>query len=162
MTKPLREKLKKSMDYTFGALEQKEFDNIKQAITNRIQLVAYDPNKRTRIIHDACETGLTYMIQQEHDKEVCVCPTPLINCGCRWKALWCNSRALKPSYRGLPPLYLEAIGHHYALMDGQFYLKGARASFQVVTDRFALVSLTTKELGDLPLKLRSFYGVERI
>ena len=62
MTKPLREKLKRSMDYTFGALELKEFDNIKQVITNSIHLVAYDPDKQTRIIHNAFETGLAYMI----------------------------------------------------------------------------------------------------
>ena len=42
-------------------------------------------------------------------------------------------------------------------MDGQFYLKGTRAPFQAVTDHFALVSLTTKELGDLPLKLRDLF-----
>ena len=42
-------------------------------------------------------------------------------------------------------------------MNGQFYLKGARASFQVVTDHFALVALTKKDLGDLPLKLRDLF-----
>ena len=140
-----------------GNIKQKEFDHVKEAITNRMQLVAYDPTKWTRLIHDACETGLAYIVQQEHDQEVCGRPTPSVKCGCCWKALWCNSRALKPSYRGLPPLYLEAIGHHWALTDAQFYLKGARDPFQAVTDHFALVALTKKELGDLPLKLRDLF-----
>ena len=51
MMKPLREKLKKSIDYTFGDIEQKEFDHVKEPITNRMPLVAYDPTRRTRIIH---------------------------------------------------------------------------------------------------------------
>ena len=87
MMKPLREQLKNSRHYTFGALEQNEFGNIKQAITNSIQLEAYNPDKLTRVIHDACETGLAYMNQQEHVKAACVCPTPLPNCGCCWKPL---------------------------------------------------------------------------
>ena len=75
----------------------------------------------------------------------------------KWKILWCNSRALKPSYWGLPPLYLEAIGHHYALTDSQFYLKGTHIPFEAVTDHFALVGLTQKPLADLPVKLRDLF-----
>ena len=64
---------------------------------------------------------------------------------------------MKPSYKGLPPLYLEAIGHHFALTDAQFYLKGASEPFQAVTDQYALVALTTKELANLLVKLRYLF-----
>ena len=39
MARPLREKLKKSIDYHLGDIKRQEFDNIKEAITNQMQLV---------------------------------------------------------------------------------------------------------------------------
>ena len=43
----MKEKLKKSINYQFEDIERQEFDNIKEAITNRMQLVTYNPAKRT-------------------------------------------------------------------------------------------------------------------
>ena len=71
--------------------------------------------------------------------------------------MWCHSRALKPSYKGLPPLYLEVIGHHWAITDDQFYLKGMREPFEAVTDHYALVALTNKSLADLTVKLKELF-----
>ena len=73
MTKPFKEQLKKLIDYHFGDVEKHPFDNIKEAITARMQIVTYDPAKQTRIFHDAFETGLAYMVQQKHDEEPCWC-----------------------------------------------------------------------------------------
>ena len=71
--------------------------------------------------------------------------------------MWCNSRALKPSYAGLPPLYLESIGHHWSLCDAAFYLKGVREDFEACTDHYALVSLSNKALPDIPEKLKDLF-----
>ena len=76
---------------------------------------------------------------------------------CKWKIVWCSSRALKPAHKGLPPLYLEALGHHWAITDAQYYLKRCRNEFQAVTDHYALLSLTQKPLADLPVKLRDLF-----
>ena len=47
MTKPLREKLKKQVEYEFGPVEKMHFENIKQAICNEILLVSYNPERKT-------------------------------------------------------------------------------------------------------------------
>ena len=78
-------------------------------------------------------------------------------CICQWIIVWCNSRALKPSFKGLPPLYLESLGHHWGLTDAQFYLKGSKEPFEAVTDHYLLVALTTKALPDLPAKLKDLF-----
>ena len=39
MAKPLREQLKKSIDYQFGDIERQQFDNIKVAITDQMKIV---------------------------------------------------------------------------------------------------------------------------
>jgi hypothetical protein len=119
MGKPLRAILKKAVDYNFGPIEKQHFEEIKEAMAKQMNLVSYDPQKKTQVFHDACETGLAYMIMQKDESGKCWCNGGE-KCFCLWKILWCHSRALKPSYKGLPPLYLEVIGHHFALTDGQF------------------------------------------
>ena len=37
--KPFREKVKKSIDYQFEAIERQQFDNIKEAITDQMKIV---------------------------------------------------------------------------------------------------------------------------
>ena len=73
----------------------------------------------------------------------------------------CNSGAPKPSHRGLPSLYLEANGPHLSIQDAQFYLKGTRATFECVTDHYALVSLSKKPLHELPVHLVQFWLSDR-
>ena len=155
--KPLRERLKKEVVYEFGPVERKHFNLIKEAMSAKMNLVAYSPERFTRIYHDSCDTGLAYMLCQKHDEEECWCKLDDKKCFCRFRVLWCNSRALKPSFKGLPALYLEAIGHHWAITDAQFYLKGTRSKFEAVTDHFALVGLTKKPLADLPVKLKELF-----
>ena len=155
--KPLRERLKKEIVYEFGPVERKHFNLIKEAMSAKMNLVSYSPERFTRIYHDSCDTGLAYMLCQRHDEEECWCKLDDSKCFCRFRVLWCNSRALKPSFKGLPALYLEAIGHHWSITDAQYYLKGARDKFEAVTDHFALVGLTKKPLADLPPKLKELF-----
>ena len=155
--KPLRERLKKEIVYEFGPVERKHFNLIKEAMSAKMNLVSYSPERFTRIYHDSCDTGLAYMLCQKHDEEECWCKLDDSKCFCRFRVLWCNSRALKPSFKGLPALYLEAIGHHWSITDAQYYLKGAREKFEAVTDHFALVGLTKKPLADLPPKLKELF-----
>ena len=155
--KPLRERLKKEVVYEFGPVEKKHFNLIKDAMSAKMNLVAYSPERFTRIYHDSCDTGLGYILCQKHDEEECWCKLDDKKCFCRFRVLWCNSRALKPSFKGLPALYLEAIGHHWAITDAQFYLKGVRSKFEAVTDHFALIALTKKPLADLPVKLKELF-----
>ena len=59
--------------------------------------------------------------------------------------------------KGLPSLYLEALGHHWVITDAQYYLKGCRNEFQAVSDHYPLLSLTQKPLAELPVKLRDLF-----
>ena len=51
----------------FWPIERKYFEQIKEAMSKQINLIAYDPEKKTRVFHDACKTGLAYMIQQKDE-----------------------------------------------------------------------------------------------
>ena len=73
MGKPLREQLRKCNDFNFGPVEKKHFEHIKEAINTKMKLVAYDPEMKTRVYHDACESGLAYLIMQKYEKADCWC-----------------------------------------------------------------------------------------
>ena len=64
MGKPLRELLKKDNIFHFGPVEKQHFNDIKQAIGTQMSLITYDPELKTRIYHDACKTGLAYVVMQ--------------------------------------------------------------------------------------------------
>ena len=58
LCKPLRERLKKEVVYEFGPVERKHFELIKEAMTGKMNLVSYSPDRFTRISHDSCDSGL--------------------------------------------------------------------------------------------------------
>ena len=153
--KPLRELLKKGNEWRWGELENKAFEAVKSMMTTEMMAVAYDPLLPTRLLIDSSELGIGYLVAQWHQEAVCHCGREV--CKCRWKILWANSTTLKASYKGVPPIYLEAIGVRWAVQDAAFYLKGVRSPFEIVTDHIALVGLSKKELPDLPEKLRGIF-----
>ena len=60
-----------------------------------MMLVAYDPNKEHKIITDASEEGLGYILMQLHEEEGCICKKK--DGTCKWMILYANSTVLKPS-----------------------------------------------------------------
>ena len=136
-------------------MEEKQFNLVKKMMCDKMMLVAYDPDKPHRVVTDASDEGIGYTVQQKHDDEECTCKKKV--CTCKWRILWANSTTLKPGYKHIPAIYLEAIGIRWALQDAQFYLKGNRKPFEVMTDHHALVPLSKKELPDLPEKLRDIF-----
>ena len=153
--KPLRELLKKGNAWRWEKLEQDTFDMVKDMMSNHMMQTAYDPLLPTRVLLDSSELGFGYLIAQWHQEKDCTCKKEV--CTCRWRILWANSTTLKKSYKGIPPVYMEAIGGRWALKDAAFYLKGVRSPFEIVTDHHALVGLSKKELPDLPEKLRDIF-----
>ena len=153
--KPLRELLKKGNEWRWEQLEQDTFDKVKDMMSEHMRQTAYDPELPTRVLLDSSELGFGYLIAQWHQDKDCSCKKPV--CTCRWRILWANSTTLKKSYKGIPPIYMEAIGARWALKDAAFYLKGVRSPFEIVTDHHALVGLSKKELPDLPEKLRDIF-----
>ena len=170
VAQPLRRLLKKGEEWNWGPIENIQFEKIKLMMTNHMNLVAYDPEKLTKLQHDACCTGLGFVLSQFHEEEICWCKDKVISkkdrqksgaynlkCFCRWRILWCGSRALKPSYRSLPATWLECLGHHWAIKECSFYLKLTKKKFIAETDHLSLVSMTQKPLEDLPEKLRDLF-----
>ena len=170
VAQPLRQLLKKGEEWNWGPVETEQFEKIKSMMTDHMNLVAYDPEKLTKLQHDACSTGLGFVLSQFHEEEICWCKDKLVSkkdrqktgaynlkCFCRWRILWCGSRALKPSYRSLPATWLECIGHHWAIKECSFYLKLTKKKFIAETDHLSLVAMTEKPLEDLPEKLRDLF-----
>ena len=62
--KPIREQLKKVNKYNLGPVERKYFEQLKEAMSVQMNLIAYNLVLPTRIYHDACETGLAYIIMK--------------------------------------------------------------------------------------------------
>ena len=160
--KPLRELLKKGNEWRWNELEEKQFQLVKAMMCEKMLMVAYDPEKPLRMITDASDDGIGYTLLLWHEDEECTCKakefkTKNKTCTCRWRVLWANSTTLKPGYKHLPAIYLEAIAVDWALRDAQFYLKGSRTPFEICTDHHALIGLSKKELPDLPDKLRSVF-----
>ena len=153
--KPLRELLKKGNEWRWEKLEQDTFELVQEMMSKHMMETAYDPILPTRVLLDSSELGFGYLIAQWHQEKDCTCKKQV--CTCRWRILWANSTTLKKSYKGIPPIYMEAIGARWALKDAAFYLKGVRSPFEVVTDHHALVGLSRKELPDLPEKLRDIF-----
>ena len=170
VAQPLRRLLKKGEEWNWGPVETEQFEKIKAMMTDHMNLVSYDPEKLTKLQHDACCTGLGFVLSQFHEEEPCWCKEKEISkkekqksgaynlkCFCRWRILWCGSRALKPSYRSLPATWLECVGHHWAIKECSFYLKLTKKKFIAESDHLALVSMTKKPLEDLPEKLRDLF-----
>ena len=170
VAQPLRRLLKKGEEWNWGPVETEQFEKIKAMMTDHMNLVSYDPEKLTKLQHDACCTGLGFVLSQFHEEEPCWCKEKELSkkekqksgaynlkCFCRWRILWCGSRALKPSYRSLPATWLECVGHHWAIKECSFYLKLTKKKFIAESDHLALVSMTKKPLEDLPEKLRDLF-----
>ena len=153
--KPLRELLRKGNEWRWGDIENQAFEAVKSMMTKEMMAVTYDPRLPTRLLTDSSELGIGYLLAQWHENSTCHCGRQV--CRCKWKILWANSTTLKPSYKGVPPIYIEAIGARWAVQDAAFYLKGARSPFEIVTDHIALVGLSKKVLPDLPEKLRGIF-----
>ena len=152
---PLRELLKKGNIWHWGDVEEKAFQSLKDMMTKEMMAVSYDPVLPTRLLTDSSEMGVGYLLAQWHQEAECHCKKKV--CKCKWKILWANSTTLKKSYKGVPPIYLEAIGVRWAVQDAAFYLKGLRNPFEIVTDHVALLGLSRKELVDVPEKLRDIF-----
>ena len=73
----------KGSKFNFGPVEKKNFDYIKETISTKMSLVSYDSQLKTRIYHDACETGLAYVVMQKHENVECWCKAKENKCICR-------------------------------------------------------------------------------
>ena len=167
VAQPLRRLTRKGEEFNWGPVEKSCFSRLKSMMTDHMNLVAYDPNLLTKISHDGSGAGMGFCLQQFHPNAECWCkdrekkggqqPKHDHKCFCRWRILWCGSKALRPSYRSLPAVYIEAITHHYALTTCSFYLKLTTEKFIAETDHQSLVQLTKKPLEELPDKLKNLF-----
>ena len=156
-TLPLRALLKKKNEFRWGPNEDKVFNDVKEVMVENMSRVAFDETKPLKYIGDASSYGLGYVLLQWHEKEECRCEDKSKVCTCRWRLLWANSTTLKPSYRHLSSIYLEMISIHWGVRDAQYFIKGCVNPVTVVTDHYALVGISHKDIHDIPEKLRDMF-----
>ena len=156
-TLPLRALLKKKNEFRWGPNEAKVFQQLKDIMVDNMSRVAFDETKPLKYIGDASSYGLGYVLLQWHEEEECRCEDKSKICGCRWRLLWANSTTLKPSYRHLSSIYLEMISIHWGVRDAQYFIKGCVNPVTVVTDHYALVGISHKDIHDIPEKLRDMF-----
>ena len=75
-------------------MEEKPLKNVKEMMCARIIFVVYDPIKPDRVVIDALDEGIGYILLQLLRKEECICKKK--ECKCKWRVVWDNSTILNP------------------------------------------------------------------
>ena len=141
-TKPLRELLNKSNEWTWGEAQQRAFEDIKTSLSSEPILALYDPNNETTVAADASAYGLGAVILQKQSTH-------------EWKPVAYVSRAMMPTEQRYPQIEKEALALTWACERFADYLLGLE--FNIQTDHKPLVPLfSTKCLEELPLRIQRF------
>lgn len=141
-TKPLRELLIKSNQWTWGEPQEKAFQDIKDALVSGTVLALYDPNRETIVSADASSYGVgAVLLQKQSDGQ----PKPIAYI----------SRALTTTEQRYAQIEKEALAFTWACERFSDFLMGK--SFHIFTDHKPLVPLfSSKKLDELPIRVQRF------
>ena len=135
-TKPSRELLNESNEWTWGEAHQKAFEDVKTSLSSEPILTLYDPNNET-VAADASAYGLGAVILQKQSTQ-------------EWKPVAYISRAMTSTEQRYPQIEKEVLALTWACERFADYLLGLE--FNIQTDHKPLVPLfSTKCLEELPL-----------
>lgn len=141
-TKPLRDLLNKSSQWTWEEPQRAAFEAVKDALTTTPVLALYDVNRETIVSADASSYGLgAVLLQRQPDG--CLKPIAYI------------SRSLTPTEQRYAQLEKEALAFTWACERFSDYLLGLE--FHIHTDHKPLVPLfSSKNLEELPIRVQRF------
>lgn len=141
-TEPLRQLLKKDSVWLWSDSQQKAFENIKANLTSTPTLAHYNPERKTIIAADACNSGLgAVLIQVQPD-------------GSRRPVSYI-SRSLTAAEKNYAVIEKEALAATWASERYSEYILGAKYTLE--TDHKPLVPLlSSKELHKLPPRIQRF------
>ena len=142
ITKPLRELLVKSNQWTWDRMQQSSFEAIKDRLTHSPVLAMFDPNLETVVAADASSFGLGAVLQQKQpDGEM--------------KPVSYISRSMTATEQRYAQIEKEALAFTWACERLSDYLLGLK--FHIQTDHKPLVPLfSTKNLEELPVRVQRF------
>lgn len=127
---PLRELLKKDVQFQWLSAHEKCLNEVKQKIVEAPVLANFDPKKEIVIQADASQHGLGCCMMQE-EKPVCFA-----------------SRSLSDSERNMAQIEKELLGIVFATKKFHNYIYGREV--QVITDHKPLISILKKKVADVP------------
>ena len=141
-TKPLRDLLSKKNQFSWGADQQKAFNDLKDELSSTPTLEHYDPNKHTVISADASSYGIGAVLLQEDDN------------GTR-KPLAYASRSMTSTEQRYAQIEKEALATTWACEKFSDYILGKDIAIE--TDHKPLVPLLgPKCLDELPPRIQRF------
>ena len=141
ITKPLRELLVKSNDWTWGPLQIESFTQLKSLVTSLPVLVHFDINRATVVSADASSYGIGSVLLQKLDGKL--------------HPVAFASRALTPTEQRYAQIEKESLALTWACEKFRNYLIGTH--FKIQTDHKPLLSLFgNKDLNDLSPRIQRF------
>ena len=141
ITKPLRELLVKSNDWTWGPLQIESFTQLKSLVTSLPVLVHFDINRATVVSADASSYSIGSVLLQKVDGKL--------------HPVAFASRALTPTEQRYAQIEKESLALIWACEKFRNYLIGTH--FKIQTDHKPLLSLFgNKDLNDLSPRIQRF------
>lgn len=141
VAQPLRELLKKDVEFVWSPAQNNAFLKTKEVISNSPVLKPFDVNALSRVSADASSFGLGGLLEQEHEG--------------RFLPVMYISRAMTPTETQYAQIEREALACTWACERLQMYLIGK--PFQLLTDHKPLISLLgRKPIQDLSPRLLRF------
>jgi len=137
-TEPLRRLMDQDKAWYWGPEQDKAWQVLKDTLSSEPILKYYDPNRETLISSDASQKGLGACLLQKH--------------GDSWHPVAYASRAMTVAETRYAQIEKETLAICFACERFHQYVFGME--FQVETDHKPLVSIFTKALCDVPLRLQ--------
>ena len=140
-TAPLRELLKKNMEFVIQKPQKDAFDRLKTLISTTPVLQYYNPNLPTRLRSDSSRIGLGAMIEQEVEEE--------------WHHVAFSSRVLNTSEHYYAQIERETLSVVFGCERFREYVYGRQ--FIIQNDYKPLKSIFSKSVIQCPPRIQRFF-----
>ncbi|KAK7106504.1 hypothetical protein V1264_017754 [Littorina saxatilis] len=141
-TRPLRDLLKKEIQWTWGDAQERAFQRLKEQLTSPPVLAHYSTSLPTKVSADASSYGLGAVLLQERDGE--------------WQPVFFASRSMTSTEQRYAQVEKEALASTWACEKFADFLIGL-PSFTIETDHRPLLALLkSKQLDELSPLIQRF------
>ena len=142
-SRPLRELLKKDIQWTWDSTQEQAFQEIKQALSAPPVLAHYSTNLPTKVSADASSYGLGAVLLQKKEGE-------------EWRPVFYASRSMTATEQRYAQVEKEALASTWACEKFADYLIGL-PTFIIETDHRPLLALLhTKQIDELSPRIQRF------
>jgi transposase InsO family protein len=144
LAEPLHELIRNNRTWIWDSVQQKAFNDVKQALSSSPVLALYDGNKPTIVSADSSSYGLGAVLKQKQPDGT-------------WRPVMYASRTLSDTERRYAQVEKECLALTWACEKFQDFLVGGEC-FVLQTDHKPLVALLspTRALDDVPPRIQRF------